>query len=162
MKTRYYIPKSNKSFPFIFALVFLCIFITMPLHAEMLSIRGDNVNIRTGPGINFKIIWEYGSGFPVKVLEKKGDWLKTKDFEGDTGWIHKSLLTNQSQTIVKANRNTEEKINIRKEPSSKSKIIGMAYYGVVFKILKLQSGWIEVQHESGLKGWISSNLLWGF
>ena len=162
MKTSYCIQKYNKSpLVLIFWLIFLFLLNTIPVHGEMLSIRGNNVYIRTGPGKNYKILWEYGSGFPVSVLEKKGDWLKIKDFEEDTGWIHNSLLINKSQTIVKANRKSDEKINIRKEPNSKSKIVGMAHYGVVFKIVNLQSGWVEVEHESGLKGWISSNLLWG-
>ncbi|NOR25987.1 MAG: hypothetical protein GQ542_16690 [Desulforhopalus sp.] len=30
------------------------------------------------------------------------------------------------------------------------------------RILRHQSGWVEVHHESGLTGWISLNLLWGW
>lgn len=163
MKTAYYKKTNRKAITkFLLLFVFIIIFTNISVHAEMLSVKGDKVNLRTGPGKNYNVVWEYGAGFPVKVVDRKGNWLKIKDFEDDSGWVHKSLLINRPQTIVKANRNKDEKINIRKEPGSESKIVGKAYYGVVFKVLRFQSGWVEVQHETGLKGWISSNLLWGY
>ncbi|MGB3210765.1 MAG: SH3 domain-containing protein [Desulforhopalus sp.] len=132
------------------------------VQAQMLSIRGENVNLRSGPGTKYSIKWEYGSGFPVEITDKKGNWLKTRDFENDTGWVHKSFLVNRPQMIVKANKGKDEKVNIRKGPGQDYKVIGKAYYGVVFKTLRLKKGWVEVEHESGLTGWISTNLLWGF
>jgi len=145
----------------IYVLIFISAIFVTNIHAEMLSIKGDKVHLRTGPGKNYTIKWEYGSGFPVEIIESKGKWLKIKDFENDTGWIHNSLLSKKPQTIVKANKNNKDKINIREGPGSEHKIVGKAYYGVVFEILHHESGWVEVQHESGLTGWISSNLLWG-
>lgn len=143
-------------------LLYIFVYSSISAHAEMLSVKNDGVNLRTGPGTKYSVKWEYGSGFPVKIIERKGEWLKVKDFEDDTGWLHKSVLTNSLQTIVKANKNSEEKINIRRGPGSNNKIVGKAYYGVVFKVLSHQSGWVEVSHDSGLTGWVSSNFLWGF
>jgi SH3-like domain-containing protein len=159
MKTKEDISHGHNCFDkslFLLVAVFL-VFSAISAKAEMLSIKGDNVHLRSGPGKKYSVKWEYGAGFPVKVVGRKGDWLKVKDFEGDTGWVHKSLLTSHPHMIVKAN-----KINIRKGPGSKNKIVGMAYYGVVFETLQHQSGWVEVQHDSGLTGWISSTFLWGF
>lgn len=143
-------------------LLLIFVISTTSVYAEMLSIKGDGVNLRTGPGKKYSVKWEYGSGFPVEIIERNGDWLKVKDFEDDTGWLHKSVLINTPQAIVKANKNSEEKINIRQGPGSDNKIVGKAHYGVVFKILGHQSGWVEVSHESGVTGWVSSHLLWGF
>ncbi len=162
MKTIYYNFIRTKFLKVPLFLLFILLFFFVPfVHAEKLSIVGDNVHIRTGPGKDFEIKWEYGSGFPVEIIEKKGNWLKVKDFEDDTGWVHKSFLSNTLHTIVKANRNSDKKINIREDPGSNSKIVGMAYYGVVFKVLSNKSGWVKVEHETGLTGWVSSNLLWG-
>jgi len=145
----------------IFAVFFFLFPAALSAYTQTLSIKGDNVHLRTGPGTQYKIKWEYGDGFPVEVVERQGEWVKTKDFEGDTGWIHDSLLVNIAHAVVKANKNKDENINIRNGPGSDYEVIGKAYYGVVFKVLQHQSGWVEVQHESGLKGWVSSNLLWG-
>ena len=130
--------------------------------AEMLSVKGDKVNLRSGPGKKYIVKWEYGDGFPLVVIKKKGKWLKVKDFEGDQGWIHKNLLVDKPRMIVKVNRNQNQSINIRKQPGTKGKIVGKAYYGVVFTTLKQKSGWVHVKHDTGLQGWIKRSLLWGY
>jgi len=136
--------------------------ISSKINAAMLSIKGDNINLRSGPGIKYEVKWEYGSGFPVHVVKKQGSWVKIKDFENDTGWVHSSLLENKPQMIVRANRNVERKINIRSGAGTKSKVVGQAYYGVVFKTLDRKSDWVKVKHDTGLTGWIHSSLLWGY
>jgi SH3-like domain-containing protein len=163
MKTMHYKISETKILKISFIVFVVTIFFsTLFVRAETLSIKGDKVNLRTGPGIDYSVKWEYGDGFPVQVIEKKGDWRKVKDFENDTGWVYKSFLSSSLFAIVKANKDSDQKINIRKGPGTDNKIIGKACYGVVFKILRNKSGWVEVQHESGLIGWVSSHLLWGY
>jgi SH3-like domain-containing protein len=130
--------------------------------AEMLSIAKDGVNLRSGPGTKYEIKWEYGEGFPLRVVSKKGDWYKVKDFEGDTGWIFKSLLTSGGHMIVKVNKKSNKKVNIRSGPGTKFKVVGKAYYGVVFQTLEQKNGWAKLKHDTGLEGWIKRSLLWGF
>ncbi len=138
---------------------FLC---TSNSYAEMKSVKGDKVNLRKGPGTKYGIKWEYGNGLPLRVLGRQGEWVKVKDYENDTGWIHKSLLEYNPQVIVKVNKNLKKKINIRKGPGTNYPAVGKAYYGVVFKTLDKKNGWIKVEHESGLVGWIKDNLVWGY
>lgn len=142
--------------------VIAVLFISNTVVAEMLSVKGDKINIRSGPGIKYPAKWEYGSGFPVQVIQKKGSWIKIKDFENDKGWIHRSLLVDTPKMIVKANRNIDKNINIRLKPSTNADIVGRAYYGVVFSTLEKKPGWVKVEHDSGLTGWISKSLLWGY
>ena len=145
-------------------IIFFCLFLfsSVPVFAEMMSVKGNKVNLRTGPGIQYKVKWEYGNGFPLLILQKKGHWVKVKDFEGDTGWIYRKLLVDKPMMIVKVNKNRKNKINIRNKPGFDGKIIGKAYYGVVFSTLQQKAGWVKVRHESGLEGWIKRNLLWGY
>lgn len=158
---RYTTHKKISAIPFVS--VFLFLFLASNYaYAEMLSISGDKVNLRSGPGTKYGVKWEYGSGFPVKVMQRKGKWVKVKDFENDTGWVHQSLLTKNPQMIVKANKNQDKKINIRENPGTKNKIVGQAYYGVVFKTIQQKADWVKVKHESGLTGWIKRSLLWGY
>ncbi len=143
----------------IFSLVFLY---ALTSAAEMMSVNADSVNLRSGPGTTFEIRWEYGKGFPLEVVSEKGDWVEVTDFEGDSGWIYKPLLSNTGHMIVNVNKDKDSKINIRSGPGTKYKIVGKAYYGVVFETLELQDGWAKVKHETGLVGWIKRTLLWGF
>ena len=130
--------------------------------AEMRSTSGENVNLRTGPGDEYEVKWEYGKGFPLKTLSQKGKWVKVQDFENDSGWIYSSLLSKAPHVIVKVNKGKNKQINIRSGPGTKYNVVGKAYYGVVFEKKKQQKGWTNVRHESGLEGWIENSLLWGF
>ena len=143
--------------------IFLLLFILVgSAYAKMNSIKGEKVQLRSGPGTKYSSKWEYGSGFPLKILNRKGNWIKVKDFENDTGWIFKQYLSSSPHMIVKVNKGKKKKINIRKGPGKKYKVVGKAYYGVVFKTLDQKKGWAKVKHQSGLTGWIKRSLLWGF
>lgn len=130
--------------------------------AKMRSIDGEKVQLRSGPGTKYTARWEYGNGFPLKVLTQKGNWIKVKDFENDTGWVFKKYLTSIPHVIVKVNKGKKKKINIRSGPGTKYRIVGKAYYGVVFKTLEQKKGWAKVKHETGLVGWVKRSLLWGY
>lgn len=125
--------------------------------AEMVSIASDKVHMRTGPGENYPILWELGLGFPLKVREARGNWLKVEDFEGDIGWVAKKLTEKSPHFIVKKKR-----VNIRYGPGPKYKIVGKANLGVVLKTLGQDEDWVKVSHENGLSGWIKRDLLWGW
>jgi len=122
----------------------------------------DKTYVRSGPGENYSVTWEYGSGFPLKMISKKGQWIKVQDFENDSGWVNSATLNNGPTTIVKVNKGKNKKINIRNGPGTTYKVIAQAYYGVVFKKKDEQKGWTKVKHETGIEGWIESSLLWGF
>lgn len=133
------------------------------LLAEMLSIKGNNVNMRKGPGANFAILWKYGDGFPLQVIEQQGDWFLTEDFEKDRGWIHSSVLNKTPHMIVKANKKNKGTINVRRAPNTAAPTIAQAKYGVVFRRVTQKNGWVKVIHEGkNIEGWIKRSLLWGF
>ncbi|MFW2368083.1 MAG: SH3 domain-containing protein [Desulforhopalus sp.] len=146
----------------IFILLFSLIFSATSSLAKMVSVVGENVNLRSGPGTKYSVKWKYGSGFPLKVMGEKEGWLKVEDFEGDSGWLYQKLTSKTGHMIVKVHKNENQKVNIRSGPGTKYKVVGKAYYGVVFKTIKQQNGWAHVKHDSGLEGWIKRSLLWGF
>ena len=129
--------------------------------ARMVAVKNNNVNMRSGPGLKKKVLWKLSTGFPLKVLKKSGKWLKVKDFEGTVGWVHKDVVNRTGHMIVKAQKNTNGKINIRSKPSTKSKVVAKAYYGVVFRTLQQQKEWVKVRHNT-VTGWVKRSLLWGF
>jgi len=126
-------------------------------HAEMVSVARAKVNMRSGPGTSYAILWELGYGYPLKVIGKKGNWVKVSDFEGDSGWISRNLVSHKAHFIVK-----KERVNIRSGPGKKYRIVGQANYGVVLRTLKRGKNWVKVKHENGLTGWVKRGLLWGW
>lgn len=49
-------------------------------------------NIRSGPGLKYRIVFTAEKGVPFRVLKKKGSWLKIKHVDGDSGWIHRKIV----------------------------------------------------------------------
>ena len=129
---------------------------------EMVAIAGDDINMRTGPGIEHEIIWKLDAGFPVEVVNRRGEWLQVRDFEGSTGWVHRKTTEKTQVAIVKANKGTDQQINVRKEPDIKAEVVARAGYGVVFRILDKRDGWVKVEHGQGVVGWVDGRLLWGW
>lgn len=130
--------------------------------AEMVSIADEDINMRSGPGTQYEVLWKIGSGFPVEIIKTDGEWLQVKDFENSTGWVNKSTTQKTPHMIVKANKGTKKQINVRSEANAKGKVVATANYGVVFKTLEKKNGWVKVEHEKGVTGWVEGNLLWGF
>jgi SH3-like domain-containing protein len=128
----------------------------------MVSVAGEKVNLRKGPSTQQPIIWELGKGFPLKVIGKKGKWYKVSDFENDVGWIYKDLVSRKPHLVVKINKRSKKRVNVRSGPGTNYKIVGKAEYGVVFETLERGDGWVKVRHEKGLTGWIKRSLLWGW
>ncbi|MEN8141996.1 MAG: SH3 domain-containing protein [Thermodesulfobacteriota bacterium] len=138
----------------------LCIlfFMVSASHAaEYVSVKKDGVNVRSGPSTSNEIRWEIFKDFPLEILKRDGDWANCKDYEGDSGWVHKDLLSKNKTVIVK-----KKKINLRNTPSTgqKSKIIAIVKYGVVFDVLDKKGDWLKVKHADGTKGWIYNTLIW--
>lgn len=137
-------------------LVFLVLFATAA-HASMVSIDRAKVNMRSGPGQKYAILWEVGRGFPLKIVGSQGNWYKVTDFENDTSWVYKPLVAKKPHMVVKAKR-----VNIRSGPGDHHNLVGKADYGVVLKTVKQSRGWAQVRHENGLTGWVRRDLLWGW
>ncbi|MEW6076993.1 MAG: SH3 domain-containing protein [Thermodesulfobacteriota bacterium] len=122
---------------------------------ERLAVSAPTANIRNGPGTNFDVIWQVEQYYPVTILEKKDNWYKVQDFEGDIGWLHQSLLDKTATVIVK-NENT----NVRSAPGTDSPVIFRVNKGVPFKCLQTQGDWIYIRHVDGDEGWIHRSLVW--
>ena len=124
---------------------------------QMVSVSGEEVNLRSGPGTQHPPDWILGRGYPLQVVGRRGDWLKVRDFENDKGWIYRRLTSTTAYHIVKV-----KIANMRSLPTTSSRIIGKVAHGDTLRTLEHKSGWVKVQREGGLRGWIARRLLWGW
>lgn len=49
-------------------------------------------NIRSGPGRDNDVVFQAEKGVPFRVTGRKGEWVRIRHADGDSGWIHKKLL----------------------------------------------------------------------
>lgn len=123
--------------------------------AEYVTVIKDGVNVRATPSTSGEVHWEVFKNFPLKVIGRKGKWVNTEDFEGDTGWIYSPLLQKDRQVIVKV-----KKANLRVGPGKNYEISATALYGVVFTPGRVDGKWLQVTHLDGTKGWLHKSLVW--
>ena len=123
--------------------------------AERLAVSAPVANIRSGPGTSHTVLWKVEKYFPLRIIEKSGEWYHFEDFEGDKGWVHQSLVSKISAVVTK-----NDACNIRSGPGTDNKIIFTVEKGIPFKVLKREGNWIHIEHADGDKGWIHKSLIW--
>lgn len=87
----------------------------------------------------------------------KGSWLRVRDFEGDTGWVARSLTGNTPHHVVKS-----KVANVRSGPGTQHRIVGKVEYGELLRTREKRADWVRVERSEGVSGWIARQLLWGF
>jgi SH3-like domain-containing protein len=123
----------------------------------MVSVKGSTLNMREGPGTNRAVLWELKRGYPLLITERKGRWIQVRDFEGDTGWVARSLTGRTPHHIVKS-----RVANVRSGPGTQHRIVGKVEYGELVRTREKRADWVRVEREQGVGGWIARRLLWGF
>ncbi|MGD9045671.1 MAG: SH3 domain-containing protein [Desulfobacterales bacterium] len=124
-------------------------------NAERLAVSSPVANIRSGPGTSHNVIWKVEQYFPILVIEKSGEWYRFEDFEGDKGWVHRSLVSKIPAVITRSDSS-----NIRSGPGTSHQVLFTVEKGIPFKVLKRQKSWIQIEHADGDKGWIHKSLVW--
>lgn len=125
---------------------------------RFVSLRATEVNMRTGPGIQYPVDWVYKRQYlPMEVVAEYGTWRKIRDWEGNQGWIHQSMLSGRRTLMV-----TKEMRSIRLDPESKSLPTARVEPGAIGNIVSCSkdSGWCQVEfgkHE----GWLRRVDFWG-
>ena len=123
--------------------------------AERMAVSATDANIRSGPGPNQDVLWKVEKYYPIEVVETSGVWLRFKDYEGDSGWIHKSLVDKTSTVVTKQNG-----CQLRAGPGNDQQVLIKIDKGIPFKVLKREGRWIQVEHADGDKGWLNDSLVW--
>ncbi len=124
---------------------------------SMVSVKGSTLNMREGPGTHTAVLWELKRGYPLQITERKGSWVRVRDFEGDTGWVARSLTGNTPHHVVKS-----KVANLRAGPGTQHRIVGRLEYGELLRTREKRADWVRVERSEGVSGWIAKRLLWGF
>jgi len=123
---------------------------------RFVSLKAKEVNMRQGPGRQYKIIWKYvRKWYPVEVIAEYNAWRKVVDIGGEEGWIHKSLLSGKRTAIL-----IEEKMVWRRTPNDDANKVLISNSGVIAEIEECRSGWCRLQYND-YRGWVPVHALWG-
>lgn len=120
------------------------------------SVRAEQTNVRTGPGVRYPIDWEFKRrSMPIEIVGEYENWRKIRDWQGAGGWVHQSLLTGRRYIIV-----TTANAPLRKTPSPNAAMVARMGVEVIAQVRSCSGDWCRVQ-ASGHIGWIERRHVWG-
>lgn len=123
---------------------------------RFVSLAGEAINVRSGPGKNYPIRWVYTRlGLPVKVVEEFDAWRRIEDHDGEQGWIHGSLLSRRRTAMVVA-----DLASLHRTPSREARVLLKAERGVIGRLLDCNASWCFLD-VGGTRGWMERAALWG-
>lgn len=143
--------------PKLFFAIFAALLFLSPVLGSYLSVTGDRVNLRSQASTKSSVLWTLGKYYPLKIVRQQGQWYYVEDFEKDRGWIHSSVVSSSTPSVIVTRNN----INVRQSNTTKSPVLFKTTRGVAYKVLAKRGDWIQVEHAEGHRGWIHSSLLWG-
>ncbi len=103
--------KINYKYPLIillWTLIFAC-----PLLAEDIYVKGiTNITMRTGPGVEHKIVVMVKSGTKLEIIEYQKDWTQVKADSGKIGWVLSRFLTQEIPGALLVDKLREKNSNL--------------------------------------------------
>jgi len=122
-----------------------------------LSLKSDEVRARQGPGLDYRILWEYQvSGLPVQVIAETTEWRKICDPDGAVAWVHRSVVSSRRSVFNASNA----EIPIHAGRSATSSIRARLSPRSLVSIDKCEDGWCEVRVRR-MRGWIEQRAVFG-
>lgn len=124
---------------------------------RFVSLRGDKVYARTGPGTRYPVKWTYQrKNLPVEIVNEFDTWRKVRDVDGEEGWVHQSLLSGKRYVMV----NSDTPIPFYYKPTEADRVVALIESQAILGINECNGAWCSLS-KSGYDGWIAYDLLWG-
>lgn len=130
---------------------------------RFVSLKSQRVNMRVGPGRDYKVEWMYTkAGLPLEILQEYDNWRKVRDSEGEEGWILQSLLSSKRTAIVAPWKRDEKNalIALKEAPDANAAVLARLEPGVMTKVSECENGWCQIEAEK-FQGYAMQDLLWG-
>jgi SH3-like domain-containing protein len=122
-------------------------------------LRSDDVNMRSGPGERYPVLWQYKRrDLPVKVEREFDVWRLIEDMDGIKGWVNQALLTGKRTFVVTGT----EDVTLRADSSDGASAVAVLKPGVVGRVLACTNGapWCRVQ-AGDYSGYLPRTAFWG-
>ena len=121
-----------------------------------LTLRFNNVNLRQGPSFDYPVKIFYKKKYlPILVQDTSDNWRKIRDQENNTGWIHRSQLSQRKAAIT-----VDNQVIIFKNSTIFSKPLAVLEKGRLCLISKCNEDLCKIETDE-YKGWVKKRSLWG-
>ncbi|MDA5194626.1 SH3 domain-containing protein [Govanella unica] len=127
---------------------------------RMVSLGAQEINMRSGPGTRYPIKWVYTrKSLPVQVEAEFDIWRKIRDRDGESGWVHGSMLSGRRTVEIRGHDGSAITV-LRDKASDQSNAVLRAESGVIAELIECADDWCRLRID-GKKGWAPRQSLWG-
>ena len=124
---------------------------------RFVSIKFNEVNVRTGPAKDCPIEWVFiKKGEPVEVVAEYDGWRKVRDINGEGGWAHSSVLSRHRFVVITTNNITP----LLGNPADYDNVVAKVSPKLRCALKKCKKDWCLIDCNS-YKGWLPKKYLWG-
>lgn len=123
---------------------------------RMVSLKSDEANVRTGPGVRYPKKWVYRrKDLPLEVIAEYEAWRKVRDWEGAEGWVHRAMLSSRRTVVVIKQETTMRKLSADTAPA-----VARLASGVVARVDSCGTLWC-LTSVNGYEGFLKRTDVWG-
>ena len=120
------------------------------------SLKVNEAYMRRGPSFEHKIDWVYKrKNLPIKIIGEFRYWRQVEDFEGQKGWMHKSLFSANRYIIV-----IREETLLRNKNNFEGLGKAVLKKNVIARAKKCDLLWCFLEVKK-LRGWVLKSDVWG-
>jgi SH3-like domain-containing protein len=125
---------------------------------RFVSLRSDEVNLRTGPGVRYPIDWIYArKDLPVEVIAEFEAWRKIRDWQGTEGWVHQSMLSGRRMMVVIGSTRS-----LRSSDADSADPLAVVEAGVLGRLMQCPRNRDFCRVEvAQTQGWLRRDEIWG-
>ncbi len=117
--------------------------------------NGKGANIRSEPTLDSEVLRSVPPGYPLALLESRGEWVLVEDFRDRKGWVYAALLSDIETVVIKVGKG-----NLRSGPSLMDEVVIQLDYGSVLHSDETRGDWLKVSNPDGLVGWLHRDVVW--
>ncbi len=139
------------------AAVVACATVGAACAQTLVSVKTGFANLRSAPDRSGQMLWRFDRGYPLEVLERRGGWLRVRDFEGEQGWIAAGVTGPARHHVVRSRT-----AKLRAGPGDDHPVLGSAVYGQVLPTEFRGESWVRVRMAPGQPAWVARDLVWGW
>jgi SH3 domain protein len=103
----------KKTYQYLLVIFLGMVVFTSPLFAEESYVAGiTKITMRTGPGVENKIVAMLSSGDKLEIIKYQWDWSQVKTDQGKTGWVLSRFLTREVPDVFEIQRLKQENLEL--------------------------------------------------
>lgn len=137
---------------------------------KILVINSPKVNVRSGPGTNYSVLFQAVLGDKFIISGINQDWYQVALGDGNSGWLYESTvdLVDAGQLVNEGAQETarettlvisEDVVNIRTGPGVNYAKLDTTKKGDSFQILSQKDDWYEIALTGNRSGWVAGWLV---